>query len=124
MHNYDHFHLHRIPSTARSAAMFRLSLTTMGPLFLMNPGTPSLGTLFPSGTNQSPPELTLGGGRLVLQIRAMASVEPISLMSTYIIIATIRDDITIQAEVHICRKVQKCILQSNKLFTDYQELQR
>ena len=77
--------------------MFRLSLTTMGPLFLMNPGTPSLGTLFPSGTNQSPPELTLGGGRLVLQIRAVVSVEPIIITDAHI--ATMRDDITIQAEV-------------------------
>ena len=56
------------------------SLTTIKPLVLVTPGTSIRFILVPSGPYQFP---VLGvPGRLVLQSRAVLSVEPISLIAT------------------------------------------
>ena len=76
-----------IPSGGVPVLVFLNSLTTLGPLFLPNPGIsvlPTLPTLSPFDANHSPPELILpgGGGRLVRQSRAVVSVEPILPITT------------------------------------------
>ena len=67
-----------IPSGAVPVVL--LSLTTIGPLFLVNPGTSVPSTLAPDGANQFP-EVGVPG-RLVIHSREVSSVEPISLIST------------------------------------------